>query len=88
MDSLGKMSDEDFEKKNFFHVTETLPGIWSESIIDGKLVKCEAVRLSNEHVPQDPDPKWDSRHVQKPGIHFKLQNVLFQIIVRPSFLTG
>ena len=57
MDSLGKMSDEDFEKKNFFHVTETLPGIWSESIIDGKLVKCEAVRLSNEHVPQDPDPK-------------------------------
>ena len=57
MDSSGKMINEDLEKKNFFHAYEILSGIWSKTVIDGKLVECEAVLLGNEHLPEEPDPK-------------------------------
>ena len=63
MDSSGKMINEDLEKKNFFHAYEILSRIWSKTVIDGILVECEAVPLGNEHVPEDPDPEWVSRHV-------------------------
>ena len=52
-----------WKKKNFFHATEISSGIWSKTVIDGKLVECEAVPLDNEHVPEDSDPEWVSRHV-------------------------
>ena len=28
-------------------------------------MKCKAVPFGNEHVPEDPDPKWVSRHIQQ-----------------------
>ena len=75
MDSSGK-TIEDLEKRIFFHAAEILSGIWSKTIIDGKLVECEAVPLGNEHVPEDPVQEWVTRHVQQAGYSFQVVKCL------------
>ena len=87
MDSSGK-TIEDLEKRIFFHAAEILSGIWSKTVIDGKLVECEAVPLGNEHVPEDPVQEWVMRHVQQAGYSFQVVKCLIQIVASPSFLTG
>ena len=65
LDANGKRVDSDLEKENFFKASEILAEIWSNTVIDGHAVDCQAVRLDKEFIPAEVSALWISRHVQQ-----------------------
>ena len=65
LDANGKTVDSDLEKENFFKASEILAEIWSNTVIDGHAIDCQAVRLDQEFIPAEESALWISRHVQQ-----------------------
>ena len=42
-------------KKELYYAAEILSDLWSKTVIDDKLVKCENIPLCKEYVPPGPD---------------------------------
>ena len=57
--------DSDLEKENLFKASNILAEIWSNTVIDGHAVDCQAVRLDQEFIPAEESASWISRHVQQ-----------------------
>ena len=64
VDANGKTVGSDLEKENVFKVSEILAEIWSNTVIDGHAVDCQAVHLDQEFIPAEKSALWISRHVQ------------------------
>ena len=62
LDSCGKTIDINLEKMNFYKAAEVLSDVWSETVIDGCPVECNAVLIGKEYIPPNPDPVWVSNH--------------------------
>ena len=53
LDANGKTVDSDLGKENVFKASEILAEIWSNTVIDGHAVDCQAVRLEQEFIPAE-----------------------------------
>ena len=65
LDANGKTVDSDLEKENFFKASEILAEIWSNTVIDGRVVDCQAVHLDQKVIPAEESALWISWHVQQ-----------------------
>ena len=62
LDSCGKTIGIELEKMNFYKAAEVLSEVWSQTVIDGYPVECNAVPIGKEYIPPNPDPVWVSNH--------------------------
>ena len=59
LDSSEKTIDIKLEKMSSYRAAEVLSEVWSQTVIDGYHVQCNAVPIGKD---PDPDPTWVSNH--------------------------
>ena len=62
LDSCGKITDIELEKMNFCKAEEVLSELWSQTVIDGYPVECNAVPIGKKYILPNPDLAWVSNH--------------------------
>ena len=72
LDCSGKTTDIVLEKINFYKAAEVLSEVWSQTVVDGYPVECNAVPIGKEYIPPNPDPVWVNHCLQS---HYCLQIV-------------